>query len=542
MKRIFLYLLLLLYVNILLANNNTLLLQLDYEINKRSEYEGAKEKELLLLEDMLHYATSKESKYQILGKLFDAYRNYDTNESLKIAHEKYQLALSINNYDYINDASMNIAETLCMLGMFKESLEIMDGIKQDELPGFLLPYYFHTYRTIYGLLADFVTVDIMRDRYLHETNRYRDSIVAYNQKGTLPYVIVKSDSYNFNGDYNKAICLIKEYLNKSDISLHDKAILYYTLSESYRGINDKYNEKKYLILSSIGDIKSVVREYVSLRRLAVMLYEEGDIDRAYKYVTLCMDDAVKCNARWRILEVQKMFPIINESYHLKEINHQKRLKNTLLTISVLSLCLIVAIVIFYFQKKKITVARLNLIKINNELSKVNSELKEANQKLIDMNKSLTESNYIKEEYVGHYLNQCSVYLDKIEQYRHHLNKIASAGKLDDLYKLLKSSSFIEAELKDFYTGFDTTFLQIYPNFVDDFNSLLTEPIQIKQGELLNTELRIFALIRLGITDSVKIAQFLRYSVTTIYNYRTRIRNRAAFAREDFENKVMNISK
>ena len=205
MKRIFFYLLLLLYVNVLFSNNNTLLLQLDEEINKRSEYEEAKEKELLLLEDMFRYATSKKSKYQILGKLFDAYRNYDANKSLKTAHEKYQLALSINNKDYINDASMNIAETLCMLGMFKESLEIMDGIKQDELPGFLLPYYFHTYRTIYGLLADFVTVDIMRDRYLHETNRYRDSIVAYNQEGTLPYVIVKSDSYNFNGDYNKAI-------------------------------------------------------------------------------------------------------------------------------------------------------------------------------------------------------------------------------------------------------------------------------------------------------------------------------------------------
>lgn len=528
-------------IDIVYSSNSELLLQLDEEINNRYEYEITKEKELYLLEEMLGYTNSNNDKSQILSKLFDAYRNYDTDISLKFANEKYKLALDINNKDYINDSRMNIAETLCMLGMFKEALEIMDDIEQDELPSFLLPYYFHTYRTIYGLLADFVAIDVMRDKYEHETRRYRDSIVLHNQEGTLPYVIVKSDSYNNVGHYNEAIFLINEYLNKPDISLHDKAILYYTLSESYRGLKDRENEKKFLIKSSIGDIKSVVREYVSLRRLAVILYEEGDIDRAYKYVTLCMDDAVKCNARWRILEVQKMFPIINESYHLKEINHQKRLKNTLITISILSICLIIAIVVFYLQKK-IAIARLNLITINDELYQVNCELKEANNKLVEMNKSLTESNYIKEEYVGHYLNQCSVYLDKIEQYRHLLNRMASSGKLEELYKLLKSSSFVDSELKDFYTGFDTTFLQIYPNFVDDFNSLLKEPIQLKQGELLNTELRIFALIRLGITDSVKIAQFLRYSVTTIYNYRTRIRNRAVCARDDFENKVMNIAK
>ena len=144
--------------------------------------------------------------------------------------------------------------------------------------------------------------------------------------------------------------------------------------------------------------------------------------------------------------------------------------------------------------------------------------------------------------MGHYLSQCSEYLDKMEQYRHRLNKMAAAGRLDDLYRELKSSAPIEAELKEFYAGFDATFLQIYPNFVEEFNALLREPLVPRQGELLNTELRIFALVRLGITDSVKIAQFLRYSVTTIYNYRTRVRNKAACERDDFENRVMDIGR
>ena len=140
------------------------------------------------------------------------------------------------------------------------------------------------------------------------------------------------------------------------------------------------------------------------------------------------------------------------------------------------------------------------------------------------------------------MDQCSTYLDKMDLYRRSLNKIAAAGKVEELYKAIKSSQFLEEELKEFYANFDMTFLQLFPNFVEEFNALLVEPMQPKAGELLNTELRIFALIRLGITDSTKIAQFLRYSVTTIYNYRTRVRNKALGERDEFEAKVIKIGK
>ena len=159
-----------------------------------------------------------------------------------------------------------------------------------------------------------------------------------------------------------------------------------------------------------------------------------------------------------------------------------------------------------------------------------------------MVETLLEANYIKEEYIGRYMDQCSTYLDKMDLYRRSLNKIAAAGRVEELYKAIKSSQFLDEELKEFYANFDMTFLQLFPNFVEEFNALLTEPMQPKPGELLNTELRIFALIRLGITDSTKIAQFLRYSVTTIYNYRTRVRNKALGERDEFETKVMQIGK
>lgn len=176
-----------------------------------------------------------------------------------------------------------------------------------------------------------------------------------------------------------------------------------------------------------------------------------------------------------------------------------------------------------------------------------------NELLIELNESdlypggaieLQHNGGLKEEYIGRYMDQCSVYLEKMDNYRRSLGKIAATGNVEELYKNIKSSKFIEGELKEFYTNFDNTFLQLFPTFVEDFNALLAddEQISLKAGERMNTELRIFALIRLGITDSVKIAQFLRYSVTTIYNYRTKVRNKAAGDRDLLEQEVMTIGK
>ena len=408
MKRTIIYIIfLLLQISATYSGNDSLLQRLDGAIAARGGYEEAKERELRLLEDMYAHAGSADGRYRIMGKTFDAYRGYDLNKGLSVAEEKYRLAREMKREDYIYDARMNMAEALCGLGMFKESLEIMDGMDCGSVPGHLKAYYFHIYRTIYGLLADFAAAGSMRDRYLGETGRYRDSIVAYSSPGTLAHVVVKADGYNSSGDYAKAAELVEGYLSGTDVNTHDKAILHFTLSEAYRGMGDRENEEKYLAMSATGDMESAVREYVSLRRLAVMLYEEGDIDRAYRYARLCMDDAARCNARWRILEVQKMFPIISEAYRRKEAAQRERLEAALVAISVLAVCLGVAIAVSYRQKRKVAAARAGLAEVNAGLERANDGLKQANGRLADMNRRLAESDHIKEEYVGHYLSQCS---------------------------------------------------------------------------------------------------------------------------------------
>lgn len=193
---------------------------------------------------------------------------------------------------------------------------------------------------------------------------------------------------------------------------------------------------------------------------------------------------------------------------------------------------------------RVVATRREVEEANKCLQQQKEELYNSNEQLKEANRSIAENSRLKEEYIGRYMDQCSVYLDKLDNYRRSLGKIAASGNVEALYKQIKSTKFIDTELKEFYANFDETFLHLFPTFVEDFNALLAEGEQIhpKPGERMNAELRIFALIRLGITDSTQIAQFLRYSVTTIYNYRTKVRNKAAGERDKLEQEVMNIGK
>ena len=278
---------------------------------------------------------------------------------------------------------------------------------------------------------------------------------------------------------------------------HSKSNAYLYSLRRYRLKGDNKGKKHYLALSAIADLKSAVKEYVSLRKLASLVYDEGDIDRAYNYLKCSLEDATLCNARLRTLEISQVFPIIDQAYQLKTKRQQQEMKVSLICISLLSVFLLVAIFFVYKQMKKVAAARREVVDTNTLLQELNEELHDSNSQLKEMNHTLSEANYIKEEYIGRYMDQCSTYLDKMDLYRRSLNKIAAAGRVEELYKAIKSSQFLDEELKEFYANFDMTFLQLFPNFVEEFNALLTEPMQPKPGELLNTELRIFALIRLG---------------------------------------------
>ena len=272
------------------------------------------------------------------------------------------------------------------------------------------------------------------------------------------------------------------------------------------------------------------------------MYERGDVDRAYRYVQTSLDDATAGNARLRTIGISRIYPLIEGAYRSKIAGQQQQLRRFLLAIALLALVLMVAVVLVGVQLKRLRRARKALSVLNVELERTNRELRESNRQLQEMNRLISDSSMIKEEYIGRYMEQCSLYLKKLEDYRSVLKKTAQTGGVKALQEAVKAYEGVDADLEEFYRGFDETFLRLFPSFVEDFNALLHAPerIELKPGERLNTELRIFALIRLGISDSEKIAHFLRYSVSTIYNYRTRTRNKAAGDRGLLEAEVLKI--
>lgn len=521
---------------------DSLMSQLDSVISNREQYGKEREGKIATLK-MEYAATGTDSlRYEILGRLFDTYNPYNTDSAYYYGLQREIVARRIGDPAYVSNALMNQASALIAVGMYYEASKITDSISVGDLPDYLVPYYYHIRRTLSGLLAEYSAFSTLRANYNARTKAYRDTLMAVNDENSLPYAITKADQYNSYGQYKRAVEVMKEFMAKNELSEHEIAICAWTLAESYHNLKEKDLEKEQLIISSIGDLKAAVREYVSLRQLALLLYDEGDLERAYHFMNIAIDDATKCNARQRIVEINDNYPQLTGIYVDKVRKQQRALIWALIAITILTLVVVGVLIYLYKQMKVVARSRKELAEANTQLNSLNSELKRSNEKLSSANRAIAENSHLKEIYIGRYMDQCLSYIDNLDSYRKNMLKLLSAGKTEDVKKALKSTEMVEGELKSFYDNFDATFLNLFPTFVEDMNALLLpeEAIIPKKTGSLNTELRIYALIRLGITDSDKIAKFLRYSLTTIYNYRTKVRNKARGDRNKLEAEVMKI--
>ena len=524
--------------------NDSLMNQLDQVIANRDIYLSLKEKRLNQLRNELSRAADDRQRFDFLNHLYDEYVSFNTDSAYNISLREEQVARRTGDKTLIANALMNRANIYSATGMYYETLSIMDSIHRKDLPEYLHPYYFHILRTLYGHLADFANFDGVKRHYLDLTDQYRDSIISVNAPGTLANVITRADMLNKKGKPEEAVRVLNEYIGHNELSEHDHAICAWSLAESYEQLGDHDKRKEMLLRSSISDMKSSVREYMSLRALAMMLYEEGDLNRAYQLMTIAMDDATKCNARLRIIELNNAYPKKRNIY-IKTVQRQKRtLEWTIAIITILSLLLLAMIFYLRKQMRRIARSRKETQLAYYSLNKITEQLKVSNEHLSEANVSIAEISEMKEVYIGRYMDQCLIYIEKLDAYRKSIGRLIGDNRMDELKKMIKSSTLVDNELKMFYDQFDKTFLSLFPTFVTDFNTLLMpdEAIVQKKPGTLTPELRIFALIRLGIHDSDRIATFLRYSVTTIYNYRTKIRNKACGDRNRLEAEVMKIGR
>lgn len=504
--------------------------ELDRTIQERDFFVEQKEHTLDSLKLQLKAAQTPQRQYALFNELFDAYKKFQMDSALYYVYQEERLLAKYPTVGDPNDIRMNRAEVMSIMGMYKEAVQTLDAIPRDSIntQDQLINYY-HQYRTVYGYMADYALTKPEKDDYIQKTNAYRDSLLFMEQQtGRKTYLLVETDKHIVEHQYEKALKEIATLYDDPEIPRRLKGLLAYNFAEAYKRLGDHENYKYYLAVSAITDLQLCIREYVALPKLALAMFEEEDIYRAYDYLQCSMSDAVACNARLRTIEATNIYPIIDQTYKAREERSNRIQLGLLLGITLLSLFLALAIFYVKSQMRKLAEARRALSDMNRKLSEANAEL--------------SELNTIKQQYITYYLEQCTMYLDKLEEYRRSLAKLAITSKINELFKAIKSERFIEEERIKFYKSFDETFLNLYPHFVEQFNELLAdgEKIYPKPGELLCTEIRIFALIRLGISDSNKIARFLRYSINTIYIYRSKVRNKAKGDKAEFEQEVMKI--
>lgn len=524
------------------ARLDSLLSVLDDVILHSRQFEVEKERHIASIRQSLSArALSPEEEYAVNFHLHDEYETYICDSALHYINRNIEIAGMLGRNDWLVESKLKKAHLLAVSGLYAEGIALLQTIDRKDIVGSRLLDYYTAYENIYLYHAEYAQDDEYRPHYLKLRACYLDSILHIVPPGTYMHAVVQAPLLIDQGRYEEARSVLRHFLPQLNRQTRDYAVLTSVLAFACEPDRPVSERKYYLAESAIADIRCVVKENNSLRVLAELLYEEGDLERANRYMKKSMADATFYNARLRNIQASRMLPLIDNAYQREKEAQRQKLYVSLWVISALSLFLIAAVIFVIGQMKKLARARREVVEANRELQKLNEDLTAANLRQQEMNGSLTEANCVKEEYIGRFLGLCSAYIDKWETYRKMLNKQAGAGKLDELYKQLKSSRFIDEALKDFYREFDNAFLNIYPHFVESFNRLFPpeEQVEPKQGERLSTELRIYALIRLGISDSSRIASFLRCSITTIYTYRSKLKNKSLY-RGNFEAEVMKI--
>lgn len=535
-RKIFLLSLVVLLINVSKASNinDSLHIALENSIKNADKYIENKEyyisklrKELVVNNEDLRIL------YEGNNKLYKEFIKYKSDSALHYAETNFQIAHKLKDENLITISSLQIALIYSQIGYHIEAYEMLNKIRGDKLSGKILIEYYK----VCGFSHDHYGLSNANYSQFKISDKYRDSLLLALPKNSFEYSLIKAEKDLYSQRQEEALgALLNLFADTTDEN-PERAYIAFLLSELYKYQENTELQQKYLMISAIADIHNVIKDNASLQSLALLYHKEGNIDLAYKYMKIAIDDAIFANIRYRASEGLAFYPIINSAYQTKVQNQKKELQAYLLLISVLSLFFIITVVYVCKQMRRLT-------KIREELYQSNLKLTELNTEIRNRNEELSESNHIKEEYIAQFFDICSLYIYKLENFKKELNAKAKNKQLEDLYKILKSDDLVNREFEELYTNFDSIFLNLYPNFISEFNALLTEEehVVLKSDKSLNTELRIFALIRLGITDSVKIASFLRYSLSTIYNYRTKARNKAVTSRDEFELMVMQIGK
>lgn len=512
--------------------------KLDAILEEKAYFEQEKDKKIEIIKKSIGVSDRKESLYRKYDWLADEYRQYRVDSAMIYSKKALQVARSIADSSYYYDAILDMTERYIVSGMYHDASILVQKLDTTNTKYIDLPLYYHRMRALNEGLAGVADDDILTEKYRSREKYYVEKLISVLDTNDIRYKYISSEILMGAGKADAALQLLEKKYRDPSTPVNEKAIVSYLMAQCYMQKGDEGNAILYYAESARLDLITPNYSYRSLSYLAALLYRHGDIDRAYRYMMRSIEDATISKNRMSISMINEIFPVISETYDIRMYRKNDQMLYMLIALSLTLLILTIVMITLFHEKKKVTEAQ-------QETSDINQKLMKANTRLEKYIHRLQESNTIKESYISRYLDMCSEYIEAIAAYRSEIRKVSKNGSLADVQKFLKTSEFIDAELEKFYATFDTTFLDLFPNFIDRLNELLQPDKKIlvdpKDG-IMTTELRTMALIRLGITDSVKIADFLRRSPSTIYNYRVKFRNAAINNRDDFEKQVMSIER
>ncbi len=523
------------------GSNTELLAHLDEALSHKAVYDGYFRDGQDILKEVLSEQTWAEQRFSLCLRISEAYRTHCVDSSLAYLRKAREIAESVSDADKQALADIRMAVVYAKAGYIVQCADILSNYSEDSISESLEMEFYRAEHTYWGeTMAYSSTSDSYGDK-LSRRDSYREKLLSRLSPGTWEWANLKREEAEERGDKDGVLSFARTMVGESEENTREYAEAAYYYARAFPKRSDEYNE--WIIRSAIADVLCATKDYAALNDVTRLVFDSGDVDRAFRYAAdHCMVDALQFNGKLRPWQILRFFPEIETAYQEKHEAQSKTTRALLWGISLLFLSLLALLGFLIRRQKILDSMRAKLQESYLEIDRRNHELVAANETLVSLNAKMQESDKVKQEYITLFLGMVSDNISATRQYKNHVLKFIRQGKAKELTVEIENQEPLDSDIEEFYKMFDKTFLNLYPDFIAKFNALLQPQAAIvpKGDDILTPELRIFALIKLGITESSRIASLLHYSANTIYNYRAKIKNRALGSREDFEEAVRNI--
>lgn len=488
------------------------------------------------------YNNDKARAQELCMQIFLAYSKFCYDSATVYINRSIELAGELGDNDKQLEAKILQARYYGKGGSYVEALNHLNLIDESNVPKSLLPLYYDAVRSVYQETGNQLRNEKLRNEFLGKSAIYRAKLFEISDSTSYEILNLREGKARYDRKYDEAL-----YCNSRQLQLvrwnspqYSEAAFF--RSCTYRDMGDHESQRHWLMESALSDIRNSIKDQASLWSLAELLAEDGDTEMSYLLIRTSHDGLSYYNAPLRYLQSVNVLSMVDHNYQIMTTKQNDMLRWSLWLISLLAILVMGAAAYIYSQVKRLRNARRELRKANANLKELNTQLQSTLESYNRSNMMLSESNTVKDLYIGRFLSLCSEYMKKMDSFRSTVLKKEKSGQLQDYLSPSRMRAIKAQEMQEFTADFDRAFLHIVPTFITEFNALLKPEARIVPTDelTLTTELRIFALIRLGINDSSKIAEFLHYSSQTIYNYRSSVKNNALVDRNEFEDFVRKI--